>query len=70
MRKVYPDLSVEYYKGLLRNSASVNIEDAVFRNEKAFCVANLKKHLPFWEQEVLKDHPHKKHSSSVFKEDN
>ena len=56
---VYPDLSANFYKALLKNSVSVNIEDAIFRNEKAFCIANLKNHLPFWEHEVLKDHPHK-----------
>ena len=56
---VYPDWSIEYYKTLLRDSVSVKIEDAVFRSEKAFCIANLKNHLPFWEHEVLKDHPHK-----------
>ena len=56
---VYPDLSMKYNKTLLRDSVSVKIEDAVFRSEKAFCIANLKNHLPFWEHEVLKDHPHK-----------
>jgi len=56
---VQPDLSTEYYKNLLKNSVSVNLEDAVFRDEKVFCIANLKNHLPFWEHEVLKDHPHK-----------
>ena len=50
---VYPDLSVSFYKDLLKHSASVNIEDAIFRNEKAFCIANLKNHLPFWEHEVF-----------------
>ena len=56
---VQPDLSTEYYKNLLKNSVSDNLEDAVFRDEKVFCIANLKNHLPFWEHEVLKDHPHK-----------
>ena len=56
---VYPDLSANFYKASLKSSVSVNIEDAIFRNEKAFCIANLKNHLPFWEHEVLKDHPHK-----------
>ena len=51
---------MDHYKALLRDSVFVNIEDAVFRNEKAFCIANLKNHLPFWEHEVLKDQPHKK----------
>ena len=56
---VCPDLSTDYYKNLLKQSISVNIEDAIFRNEKAFCIANLRNHLPFWEHEILKDHPHK-----------
>ena len=42
---VYPDLSTDYYKDLLKKSVSLNIEDAIFRNEKAFCIANLKNHL-------------------------
>ena len=33
--------------------------DAVFRKETNFIPANLKNHLEFWEQEILKDHPHK-----------
>ena len=37
----------------------VSIEDAVFRNNKFFKPANLQNHLPFWEKEILKDHPHK-----------
>jgi hypothetical protein len=32
---------------------------AVFRSEKAFRPANLKEHLDFWENEILKDHPFK-----------
>ena len=35
------------------------MEDAIFRNNDAFTPANLKEHLPFWEHEILKDHPHK-----------
>ena len=33
--------------------------DAVFRDSKIFKPANLKNHLPFWEEEILRDHPHK-----------
>ena len=35
------------------------MEDAIFRNTDAFVPANLEKHIAFWEQEILKDHPHK-----------
>ena len=34
-------------------------DDAVFRNNDNFRRASLKQHLPFWENEILKDHPHK-----------
>ena len=35
------------------------MEDASFRNNDAFTPTNLKKHIPFWENEILRDHPHK-----------
>ena len=37
----------------------MSIEDAIFRNTDSFIPANLQNHLPFWEQEILKDHPYK-----------
>ena len=44
---------------ILKCNKSVSIEDAIFRDCKSFVPANLRNHLPFWEQEILKDHPHK-----------
>jgi hypothetical protein len=35
------------------------LEHAIFRNTESFVTANLNKHLKFWEQEILKDHPQK-----------
>jgi len=35
------------------------IEDAVFRSEPSFKPANLLNYIPFWSNEILKDHPHK-----------
>ena len=37
----------------------MTLEQAIFRKEDLFTQANLRKHLPFWESEILKDHPHK-----------
>ena len=37
----------------------MSVEDAIFRNTDYFTTANLQNHLPFWEHEILKDHPHK-----------
>ena len=34
------------------------MEGAVFRKEEFFHPANLQKYLPFWDHEILKDHPH------------
>ena len=56
---MFPDLSTEYYKDILKNKTSVSVEDAVFRNTDAFVPANLEKQIAFWEQEILKDHPTK-----------
>ena len=56
---MFSDLSTEYYKDILKNKTSVSVEDAVFRNTDAFGIANLEKHIAFWEQEILKDHSHK-----------
>ena len=43
----------------MKNQLKVNLEDAIFRNEKLFSPANLRHNLEFWENEILKDHPHK-----------
>jgi len=42
---VVPDLSVEYYKNILKNQVNVSLEDAIFRDEKMFSPANLKQNL-------------------------
>ena len=52
-------LSVHQYKSILLKGKRVSVEEAVFRSEKAFRPANLKEHLQFWEEEILKDHPFK-----------
>ena len=52
-------LSVHQYKSILLEGKRVSLEEAVFRSEKAFRPANLKEHLQFWEEEILKDHPFK-----------
>ena len=56
---VDPDLSVDYSKNILKNRLNVTLEDAIFRDEKLFSPANLKRNLDFWEHEILKDHPYK-----------
>ena len=56
---VDPDFTVQFYKSILRDKRLVTVGDAVFRKEANFVPANLKNHLEFWEQEILKDHPHK-----------
>ena len=57
---VFPDLSEGFYKSILRDKEPVTVGDAIFRKETNFVPANLKNHSSFWEQEILKDHPHKK----------
>ena len=37
----------------------MSLEDAIFRNSESFVPANLQNHQPFWENEILKDRPHK-----------
>ena len=54
-----PCLSTEYYTSLLKNNVNVQLEDAIFRNEKAFKPGNLNNHRHFWETVILKDHPFK-----------
>ena len=58
-KKVFPDINVQFYTSILKNQTTVSIEDAIFRNESAFVPGNLHKHGEFWEQVILKDHPHK-----------
>ena len=41
------------------------MEDAIFRKTDAFVPANLEKHIAFWEQEILKDHPPQKHHPKI-----
>ena len=57
--RIFPDLSTEYIKDMLREEKTMSLEDAIFRNCDHFIPANLGNHLPFWEHEILKDHPHK-----------
>ena len=35
------------------------MEDAIFREEDSFIPANLQNFYDFWDQEILKDHPHR-----------
>ena len=57
--RVFPDLGMQYLQDLLKQKTELSVEDAIFRDIKFFTPANLKNHLPFWEEEILKDHPHK-----------
>jgi len=61
-------LSSEYLKDILRERRIMSLEDAIFRNCDHFIPANLKNHLPFWEHNILKDHPHKEAILNGFKE--
>ena len=56
---VFPDLSMQHLQDILKNKTEMSLEDAIFRNTDFFTPANLQNHLPFWKQEILKDHPHK-----------
>ena len=57
--KVTPNLSVQFYTSLLKNNTEVSIQQAIFRDEKAFKPGNLYAHKQYWESVILKDHPHK-----------
>ena len=57
--EISPSFSSQYYKDILKLKKLVNLEDAIFRKESLFQPANLQNHLKFWEEEILKDHPHK-----------
>ena len=37
----------------------MQLEYAIFRKEDDFSPANLQHYLPFWEYEILRDHPYK-----------
>ena len=50
---------MEYLRDILKNATEMSLEDAIFRNNEYFVLANLQNHLPFWENEILRDHPHK-----------
>ena len=52
-------LTPTYYRQILKEAEIVTLEHAVFRKEESFIHSNLKNFLPFWESEILKDHPHK-----------
>jgi hypothetical protein len=52
-------LTPAYYRQILKEAEIVTLEHAVFRKEESFIHSNLKNFLPFWESEILKDHPHK-----------
>ena len=57
--RVFPNLDMQFIRDILKNKTEMSVEDAIFRNTDYFTTANLKNHLPFWEEEILKDHPHK-----------
>ena len=48
-----------FFRQLLTSKTKVTLEEAIFRSEKAFKPSNLQEHQDFWEQEILKEHPHK-----------
>ena len=52
--QVQPNLQPEFYKEILEKNLTVSLEDAIF-----IMPANLQNFYEFWDQEVLKDHPHK-----------
>ena len=49
----------QFFKQVLNSATKVTLEEAIFRSEKAFAPANLQEHIQFWEEEILKEHPHK-----------
>ena len=56
---VTPNLEPSFYKQIINSKTKVTLEEAIFRSEKAFRPSNLQEYQEFWEQEILKDHPHK-----------
>ena len=53
------DKGKQFFTQTLNSNSKVNLEEAIFRSEKAFKPANLKEHRQFWEEEILKEHPQK-----------
>ena len=62
---VKPPTERDFFKKILNSKTSVTLEEAIFRSELAFKPANLKEHYQFWEEEILKDHPPEKYSSTM-----
>ena len=58
-QRFLPNLEMQFLRDVLKRKEEMSIEDAIFRNTDCFIPANLQNHLPFWEHEMLKDHPHK-----------
>ena len=56
---VSPNLDPSFYKQILSSKTKVTLEEAIFRSEQAFRPSNLQEYQNFWEQEILKDNPHK-----------
>ena len=48
-----------FFKQTLSSRSTVTLEEAILRSELAFKPANLQEHKQFWEEEILKEHPHK-----------
>ena len=57
--QVQPNLQQEFYTEIHQKNLALSLEDAIFRKEECFMPANLQNFYEFWDQEVLKDHPHK-----------
>ena len=53
------DVNNKEYKVWLADGKAVSLEEAIFRSTEAFKPCNLKEHLEFWEEEILRDHPNK-----------
>jgi len=49
----------QFFKTALKEEKNLSLEEAIFRAEDKFEQANLQNHLRFWENEILRDHPHK-----------
>ena len=49
----------DFFKQILQGDQQVSLEDAIFRKEDLFVPSNLRNFYEFWEQEILKNHPHK-----------
>ena len=49
----------DFLKQILQGDQQVSLEDAIFRKEDLFVPSNLRNFYEFWEQEILKNHPHK-----------